>query len=106
MTESFADLFEKSLDAIELKPGSIIEAAVAEIGKDFVVINAGLKSEGFIPVAEFTNAAGEITIAIGDTVEVALEAVEDGFGNTNLSHEKAQRLKAWRHFSLKAPIKN
>lgn len=96
MTESFAELFEKSLDAVELKPGSIVEAKVAEIGKDFVVINAGLKSEGFIPVAEFTNADGEISIAVGDTVEVALEAVEDGFGNTNLSHEKAQRLKAWK----------
>ncbi len=96
MTESFADLFEKSLDAVELKPGSIVEATVADIGKDFVVINAGLKSEGFIPVAEFTNADGELTIAVGDTVEVALEAVEDGFGNTNLSHEKAQRLKAWK----------
>lgn len=96
MTESFADLFEKSLDAVELKPGSIVEATVADIGKDFVVINAGLKSEGFIPVAEFTNADGEMTIAVGDTVEVALEAVEDGFGNTNLSHEKAQRLKAWK----------
>lgn len=96
MTESFAELFEKSLDAVELKPGSIVEANVADIGKDFVVINAGLKSEGFVPVSEFTNADGEITIAIGDTVEVALEAVEDGFGNTNLSHEKAQRLKAWR----------
>ncbi|PID65874.1 MAG: 30S ribosomal protein S1 [Gammaproteobacteria bacterium] len=96
MSESFADLFEKSLDAVELKPGSIVEATVADIGKDFVVINAGLKSEGFIPVAEFTNADGEMTIAVGDTVEVALEAVEDGFGNTNLSHEKAQRLKAWK----------
>lgn len=96
MTESFADLFEKSLDSVELKAGSIVEAKVAEIGKDFVIINAGLKSEGFIPVAEFTNADGEMTIAVGDTVEVALEAVEDGFGNTSLSHEKAQRLKAWK----------
>ncbi|PIE82571.1 MAG: 30S ribosomal protein S1 [Cardiobacteriales bacterium] len=96
MTESFAELFEKSLDAVELKAGSIVEATVAEIGKDFVIVNAGLKSEGFIPVAEFTNADGEITIAIGDTVEVALEAVEDGFGNTNLSHAKAQRMKAWK----------
>lgn len=96
MSESFAELFEKSLDAVELKTGSIVEATVAEIGKDFVIINAGLKSEGFIPVAEFTNAEGEMTIAVGDTVEVALEAVEDGFGNTSLSHEKAQRLKAWK----------
>ncbi len=96
MTESFADLFEKSLDAVELKAGSIVEATVAEIGKDFVIVNAGLKSEGFIPVAEFTNPDGEMTIAVGDTVEVALEAVEDGFGNTNLSHEKAQRMKAWK----------
>ncbi len=97
MTESFAELFEKSLDAVELKPGSIVEATVADIGKDFVVVNAGLKSEGFIPIAEFADADGELSIAVGDTVEVALEAVEDGFGNTNLSHEKAQRLKAWKH---------
>ncbi len=96
MTQSFAELFEKSLDAVELKTGTVIEATVADIGKDFVIINAGLKSEGFIPVAEFTNHDGELTVAIGDTVEVALEAVEDGFGNTSLSHEKAQRMKAWR----------
>ncbi|PIE46131.1 MAG: 30S ribosomal protein S1 [Gammaproteobacteria bacterium] len=96
MTESFADLFEKSLDAVELKAGSIVEATVADIGKDFVIVNAGLKSEGFIPVSEFTNADGELTIAVGDTVEVALEAVEDGFGETRLSREKAQRLKAWK----------
>ncbi len=100
MTESFAELFEKSLDAVELKAGSIVEATVAEIGKDFVIVNAGLKSEGFIPVAEFTNPDGEITIAVGDTVEVALEAVEDGFGNTNLSHEKAQRMKAWKRLEV------
>ncbi len=96
MTESFADLFEKSLDSVELKAGSIVQATVADIGKDFVIVNAGLKSEGFIPISEFTNVDGEMTIAVGDSVEVALEAVEDGFGETRLSHEKAQRLKAWR----------
>jgi len=96
MTESFADLFEKSIDSIELKTGSIVEAVVADIGKDFIVINAGLKSEGFVPVTEFTDADGKVNISVGDTVEVALEAVEDGFGQTTLSHEKAQRLKAWK----------
>ncbi|MGY0398846.1 MAG: 30S ribosomal protein S1 [Ostreibacterium sp.] len=96
MTESFADLFEQSLDTIELKTGNIVAGIVADIGKDFVIVNAGLKSEGFIPVSEFTNADGEVNIAIGDTVEVALEATDDGFGETRLSHEKAQRLKAWK----------
>lgn len=97
MTESFAELFEKSLDNVELKAGSIVNAKVEDVGKDFVVVNAGLKSEGFIPVSEFTNAQGEITVAVGDEVEVALDAVEDGFGETQLSHEKAKRVKAWRH---------
>lgn len=96
MTESFSELFEKSLDAVELKAGNIVKATVVDIGKDFVIVNAGLKSEGYIPVAEFTNADGELTVAIGDVVDVTLEAVEDGFGNTNLSREKAQRAKAWK----------
>ncbi|MPV86207.1 30S ribosomal protein S1 [Ostreibacterium oceani] len=96
MTESFADLFEKSLDSIELEVGTIVTATVADIGKDFVVVNAGLKSEGFIPVSEFANADGEMTLNVGDEVEVALEAVENGFGETRLSFEKAKRLKAWK----------
>ncbi len=96
MSESFAELFEKSLDNIELKVGSIVNAKVTEIGKDFVVVNAGLKSEEFIPVAEFTKPSGEMTVAVGDEVEVALEDVENGFGETKLSHEKAKRIKTWK----------
>lgn len=95
MAESFAELFEKSIETTELKPGAIIKAEVLEIGKEFVVLNAGLKSEGFIPVAQFTNDKGEITINIGDEVEVALEALENGHGETQISHEKAQRIRTW-----------
>lgn len=95
MSESFAELFEKSIGTSELKPGSIITAEVVEVGKDFVVLNAGLKSEGFVPVAQFTNEKGEVTVSAGDKVEVALEALENGFGETQISHEKAQRIRTW-----------
>lgn len=95
MSESFAELFEKSIGTSELKPGSIITAEVVEVGKDFVVLNAGLKSEGFVPVAQFTNEKGEVTVSVGDKVEVALEALENGFGETQISHEKAQRIRTW-----------
>lgn len=95
MSESFAELFEKSIGTSELKPGSIITAEVVEVGKDFVVLNAGLKSEGFVPVAQFTNDKGEVTVSVGDKVEVALEALENGFGETQISHEKAQRIRTW-----------
>lgn len=95
MSESFAELFEKSIETSELKPGSIITAEVIEVGKDFVVLNAGLKSEGFVPVAQFTNEKGEVTVSVGDKVEVALEALENGFGETQISHEKAQRIRTW-----------
>lgn len=95
MSESFAELFEKSIENTELKPGAIITAEVVQIGKDFVVLNAGLKSEGFIPVEQFTDENGNLKIAEGDSVEVALEALEDGFGETRISHEKAQRIRTW-----------
>ena len=93
--ESFAELFEKSIETAELKPGSIIKAEVVQINKDFVVLNAGLKSEGFIPASQFTDENGNLTVAVGDSVEVALEALEDGFGETKISHEKAQRIRTW-----------
>lgn len=95
MSESFAELFEKSVEQTELKPGSIIKAEIVEIGKDYVVLNADLKSEGFIPVSQFMNEKGEMTVKVGDVVEVALEALEDGFGETRISHEKAQRIRTW-----------
>jgi small subunit ribosomal protein S1 len=95
MTESFAELFEESIANKQMQPGSIINAIVMSIGDDVVIVNAGLKSEGVIPVEQFRDDAGEVTIAEGDEVEVALDAVEDGFGETRLSREKARRARAW-----------
>jgi small subunit ribosomal protein S1 len=93
--ENFADLFEESLKEIDMKPGSIITGTVMDIDNDWVTVNAGLKSEGVIPRVQFLNDAGELDIAIGDEVKVALDAVEDGFGETKLSREKAKRAESW-----------
>ena len=95
MTESFADLFEESLLTIEMEPGSIVTGVVVGIDSDWITVHAGLKSEGVIPRVQFLNDAGELEIQIGDEVLVALEAVEDGFGETRLSREKAKRAEAW-----------
>jgi len=95
MTESFAQLFEESLKEIETRPGSIVRGVVVSIDKDIVLVDAGLKSESAIPVEQFKNAAGELEIQVGDEVDVALDAVEDGFGETLLSREKAKRHEAW-----------
>jgi small subunit ribosomal protein S1 len=95
MTESFADLFAQSLAETRMKPGTIVQGTVVEVRPDFIIVNAGLKSEGVIPAEQFRNARGEIEIAVGDIVDVALDAVEDGFGETRLSREKAKRAKAW-----------
>lgn len=95
MTESFAELFEESIANTNFEPGSIVIGTVVEINNDFVVVNAGLKSEGVIPRAQFLNMQGELEVAVGDQVEVALDAVEDGFGSTRLSREKAKRNQAW-----------
>ncbi|UZE94876.1 30S ribosomal protein S1 [Alkalimarinus alittae] len=95
MSESFADLFEESLKEIDMKPGSIIKGTVVDIDSDWVTVFAGLKSEGVIPVSQFFNDAGELELNIGDEVDVALDAVEDGFGETKLSREKAKRAEAW-----------
>jgi len=95
MTESFADLFAQSLAETRMKPGTIVQGTVVEVRADFIIVNAGLKSEGVIPAEQFRNARGEIEIAVGDIVDVALDAVEDGFGETRLSREKAKRAKAW-----------
>ncbi|MCS2609361.1 30S ribosomal protein S1 [Halomonas dongshanensis] len=96
MSESFAELFEQSLNDINMEPGAIVAAQVVDIDGDWVTVNAGLKSEGQIPAAQFRDENGELTIAIGDDVHVALEAVEDGFGETRLSREKAKRAEAWK----------
>ncbi|MGJ4342899.1 30S ribosomal protein S1 [Klebsiella pneumoniae] len=95
MTESFAQLFEESLKQIETRPGSIVRGVVVAIDKDVVLVDAGLKSESAIPAEQFKNAQGELEIQVGDEVDVALDAVEDGFGETLLSREKAKRHEAW-----------
>ena len=95
MSENFAQLLEESLSHSVMKPGAVIEAEVVDISADFVIVNAGLKSEAEIPVNQFKDAAGDLDIAVGDKVEVAIEVVEDGFGNTRLSRERARRARSW-----------
>lgn len=95
MAESFAELLEESLGDSWVQPGSLIKARVVSIGSDYVLVNAGLKSESTIPTEQFKRENGELTVAEGDEVEVAVEAIEDGFGETRLSREKARRLRAW-----------
>lgn len=95
MTENFAALLEESLASVVMQPGQLIIGDVLEANDDYVVVSAGLKSDARIKAAEFKNAAGEMTVKIGDQVEVALEAVEDGTGNTRMSREKAMRVRAW-----------
>ncbi|TDQ56982.1 SSU ribosomal protein S1P [Mesocricetibacter intestinalis] len=95
MSESFAQLFEESLKELETRQGSIVSGTVVAIQKGFVLVDAGLKSESAIPVEEFLNAQGELEVQVGDVVNVALDAVEDGFGETKLSREKAVRHESW-----------
>jgi small subunit ribosomal protein S1 len=95
MAESFAELFEQSLANSNMKPGAILRASVIAIRADVVIVNAGLKSEGVIPLEQFRNEQGELEVAVGDEVEVALDSVEDGFGETRLSREKAKRARSW-----------
>jgi small subunit ribosomal protein S1 len=95
MTESFAEMFEQSLSGGQsMQPGTIVNAIVLEVKPDVVIVDAGLKSEGVIPIAEF-QVDGALTVAVGDSVEVALETVEDGFGETKFSKEKAERIRTW-----------
>jgi small subunit ribosomal protein S1 len=96
MSESFAELFEESLVTLDMQPGSIITGIIVDIDSDWVTVHAGLKSEGVIPREQFLNDQGELTIKVGDEVHVALEAVEDGFGETKLSREKAKRAESWK----------
>ena len=96
MSESFADLFEESLKTVDMQPGAIVTGVVIDIDNEWVTVHAGLKSEGVIPRSQFTDASGECTLSIGDEVQVALETVEDGFGETRLSREKAKRAEAWK----------
>ena len=96
MTENFAELFEESLKATQMNSGSIIKGMIVDIVGGNVIVATGLKSEGVVPESQFYNDEGELAINIGDEVEVALESVEDGFGETVVSYEKAKRAAAWR----------
>jgi small subunit ribosomal protein S1 len=99
MSESFKELFEKSMIGAQFYPGAIISARVISIEDDYVTLNAGLKSEGIVAIEEFHDQNGDLEISVGDTVEVALDSVEDGHGETLLSREKAKRQEAWRRLS-------
>ena len=93
--ESFAALFEESITQINMKAGEVISAEVVAIDHNFVVVNAGLKSEAFVPIEEFRNDQGELEVQIGDYVSVAIDALENGYGDTILSRDKAKRLASW-----------
>ncbi len=95
MTESFAKLFEESLHETPMVPGAIVTGTVVRVNSDYVVVSAGLKSESIIPAEQFYNDQGKLDVKVGDQVKVALETVEDGFGTTRLSRERAKRLEAW-----------
>ena len=95
MSENFADLFEQSLNEIDMTPGAIVIGTVIDIDADWVTVHAGLKSEGVIPRNQFLDEQGNLALEVGDEVKVALETVEDGFGETRLSREKAKRAESW-----------
>jgi small subunit ribosomal protein S1 len=95
MSENFAEMFEQSITQMNMRIGEIITGEVVDINRDVVIVNAGLKSEGVIPVEQFYNEDGELDVKIGDTVEVALDSFEDGYGESRLSREKAKRARAW-----------
>jgi small subunit ribosomal protein S1 len=95
MTESFAQLFEQSIANQRIRPGMILTGLVVDVGDDMVIVNVGLKSEAVIPLEQFKNERGEIEVKAGDSIEVALDAMEDGTGETRLSREKAKRARTW-----------
>ena len=96
MSESFSALLDESLNTLDMQPGSIVSGVVLDLDNDWVTIHVGLKSEGVIPLDEFRNNEGKVNISIGDEVEVALEAVEDGYGETRISREKARKISTWK----------
>ena len=96
MSENFAQLFEESIKNLEMRPGEIVKGEVVRIDDKFVLVDAGLKSEAFIPVEQFKKEDGTLTVVVGDTVDVALEAVEDSHGETRLSRERARRIEVWQ----------
>jgi len=95
MSENFAELFEESLASQRIKPGTILTGNVIEVSPEVVIVSAGLKSEAVIPASQFRNENGDLEVEVGDDVEVALDAVEDGFGETRLSRERAKRARTW-----------
>jgi len=95
MSETFEQLLEESLKGSVMQTGAVISAEVVDVNGDYVVVNAGLKSESEIPATQFRDADGAVSVQVGDFVEVAIEALEDGFGNTRLSRERARRAKSW-----------
>ncbi|MEA3122131.1 MAG: small subunit ribosomal protein, partial [Paraburkholderia sp.] len=103
-TESFAALFEESLTKQDMRAGEVISAEVVRVDHNFVVVNAGLKSEAYIPLEEFLNDAGEVEVQAGDFVSVAIDALENGYGDTILSRDKAKRLASW--LSLEKALDN
>ncbi|MEM6709931.1 MAG: 30S ribosomal protein S1, partial [Pseudomonadota bacterium] len=100
MSESFAEMFEESLSDVEMAPGAIVTGTVVDIDSDWVVVHAGLKSEGVIPRSQFFDENGEFSLNIGDQIKVAMETVDDGFGETRLSREKAKRAEAWQQLEI------
>ena len=96
MSESFSTLLDKNLSTLDMQPGSIVSGVVLDVDNDWVTIHVGLKSEGVISLDEFRSNDGEIEIKVGDEVEVALEAVEDGYGETRISREKARKISTWK----------
>ncbi|MES2089074.1 MAG: S1 RNA-binding domain-containing protein, partial [Pseudomonadota bacterium] len=94
-TDSFAAMFEESLKGSNMRTGEVITAEVVRIEHSFVVVNAGLKSEAYVPIEEFKNDQGELEVQVGDFVSVAVDAVENGYGDTILSRDKAKRLASW-----------
>ena len=95
MSESFSTLLEENLSTLDMQPGSIVSGVVLDIDKDWVTVHVGLKSEGVISLDEFRSNEGDLNIKVGDEVEVALEAVEDGYGETRISREKARKISTW-----------
>ena len=96
MSESFSTMLDDSLNALDMQPGSIVSGVVLDVDKDYVTIHVGLKSEGIVSLDEFKSNDGDVTIKVGDEVEVALEAVEDGYGETRISREKARKISTWK----------
>ena len=97
MSESFADLLDESIASLEMQPGSIVSGVVLDVDKNWVTVHVGLKSEGVISIDEFRTNDGQLNIEVGDQIEVALEAVEDGYGETRISREKARKISTWKN---------